>query len=273
MRTSTAFRQLAALAAGAWREAAGLLFPADCACCGAEDTALCAGCGQALRAAAAKPFRAEAAAPVLVEPDGRVLLAAVAAGHYRAELARAVLAYKNHGRGDLAPVLAGCLAGALAAALGPGDAGGILLVPVPASGRSFRRRGFDPVLDLLRELARTDGLPRGCRVQPVLRHRARRPFAGRAQKGLGRARRRLNVRGTLRVRASWTQRLAGVPCVVVDDVLTTGATAAEAARALRQAGAAVAGAVVLAAAGAPPGPGTQGQARASREGAGGGGKI
>ena len=69
------------------------------------------------------------------------------------------------------------------------------------------------------------------------------------QKGLGRGDRAQRVRGSMRVRRGLfaPARVDGRPCIIVDDVLTTGATLAEAARALRAAGALVRGAVVLAA--------------------------
>jgi orotate phosphoribosyltransferase len=73
------------------------------------------------------------------------------------------------------------------------------------------------------------------------------PLAG-SQKGLGRGARSQRVRGSVRVRRGpGAPQLRGQPCIIVDDVLTTGATVAEAARALRLAGAVVQGAVVLAA--------------------------
>lgn len=68
------------------------------------------------------------------------------------------------------------------------------------------------------------------------------------QKGLGRGDRARRVRGSMRVRRGpFAPKVNGRPCIIVDDVLTTGATVAEAARALRAAGAVVRGAVVVAA--------------------------
>jgi predicted amidophosphoribosyltransferase len=79
-------------------------------------------------------------------------------------------------------------------------------------------------------------------------------WASGSQKSLGRAKRRGNVAGTLAIRRGHAGRLRGRTCLIVDDVLTTGATIAEMARVLRSAGAHVAGAVVVAATQAPSAP-------------------
>ncbi len=210
-------------------------------------------------------------------------LPVLAAGRYAGSLARVLLAYKNHGHTDLAVVLRPMLAGALHQAVNmavnmsvhqgvdppvatggrprtPGS--GMVLVPVPATGRSQRRRGYNPLGLLLAGLQSGHLLPAGTTVEPLLsltRRRWRellRPAAlaaaaasGRSQKGLGRSGRRRNVYGTMT--AAGKGPLAGIRCLVIDDVLTTGATIAEATRALRAAGARVEGAVVLAATAAP----------------------
>ncbi|WP_427018648.1 ComF family protein [Pseudarthrobacter sp. P1] len=242
--------------AAAWREALVLVFPCECLVCGLEDTALCPECSRGLRAITAHPFDAAAGAPALVDVSGTVLLPAVAAGVYRGPLAQAILAFKNHGRTGLGPVLAACLGRAVGAVLeGTGGrelAEGFLLVPVPTSGAGFRRRGYDPVAELLRILRWRRALPAGVRVAAALSLRAKPPWRRHSQKGLGRAARRRNIRHSMRVRRP--ARVVGRRVVVVDDVLTTGATVAEAARALRAAGAVVEGVVVLAAA-RPPAPG------------------
>jgi predicted amidophosphoribosyltransferase len=100
------------------------------------------------------------------------------------------------------------------------------VVPVPQHARRLRARGFDPVALLAREVARTAGV----RFAPRALLRVR---DGPSQTGLDRAARRRNVAGAYRA----ARPLSG--CVaLVDDVTTTGATLAEAARALRRAGSA-----------------------------------
>jgi len=240
-------------AASAAAELLALAAPVGCVCCGAEDLVLCGPCARQVRLLTRTPFRAEAQAPALMDMDGSVLLPVVAAGAYRGELAQAVLSFKRHGQAQLGRVLARALDGALSAAAA--DPAGVWLVPVPTSNSAFRRRGFSPVHLLLRRLgcARLPRAPKraGPRTVDALRKSRglRRPasLAG-GQKGLGRGARSQQVRGSMRLRAGVrAPELCGQPVIIIDDVLTTGSTLAEAARVLRQAGAMVQGAVVLAA--------------------------
>jgi predicted amidophosphoribosyltransferase len=104
-----------------------------------------------------------------------------------------------------------------------------VVVPVPSSRAAFRRRGY-AVTDLLAR--RAGATPRRLLVPGR---------AGLDQRGLGRQERARNVGGTLRAR-----RAEGMRVVVVDDVVTTGATLDEAVRVLRRAGADVVGAAAVA---------------------------
>lgn len=264
--------RVAERAASAAGELLALAVPVECVCCGAEDRTLCAACAHQVRLLTRRPFRAEGRAPALVDMDGSVLLPVVAAGAYRGELAQALLSFKRHGQRQLAEELAKALSRAVSAAAGP--AAEVLLVPVPTSGTAFRRRGFSPVHLLLARARRSPALE-GAAVADVLRkirpapidppnrpgtpHGRQRTAAGwpgwpggpgwaGGQKGLGRAARARRVRGSMRIKGGTRPAaLTGRACIVVDDVLTTGATLAEAARALRAAGGVVRGAVVLAA--------------------------
>lgn len=261
--------RLADAVAAAATELLTLVLPAECACCGAEDRVLCPACGRRLRQLTRRPFRAEARASALMDMDGSVLLPVVAAGVYRAELAQALLSFKKHGQRAVAEDLARCLGAALVAA---GPPPGTLLVPVPTTSAAFRSRGFSPVHLVLSRATARGRLPPGTETADVLRKT--RSLAtvwdgatrkgGTAQKGLDRAGRTRRLRGSMRIRRGMTRpALAGRPCILVDDVLTTGATLAEAARVLRSAGADVRGAVVLAATRPPSSyvsePGTRGR--------------
>ncbi|MFD5276776.1 ComF family protein [Pseudarthrobacter sp. NPDC058362] len=240
-------------AAGACADLLALAVPVDCVACGAEDHTLCVPCQRRLRLLTRQPFRAESGAPALMDVDGAVLLPVVAAGVYREELAQSLLSFKRHGQHQLRECLARALAGAVQAAV-PHDAGGTALVPVPTSTAAYLSRGFSPVHLLLAAAGRQ--LP-GMVVANVLAKsrtaagwppRPLRGLSGGGQKGLGRGARASRVRGSMRVRRAG---VAGLRCIIVDDVLTTGATLSEAARALHAGGAKVSGAVVLAAARPP----------------------
>lgn len=192
-----------------------LVLPDDCCGCGAVGPTLCARCRGAL---VAEPFRRTAAGvPV------------VSALVYDGVVRDVVVAVKNEGRTAAARPLATALRQAVGVAAG--DREGLLLVPMPTTRRSAVERGYDP----LRLLLRRAGLPR----HDVLRL-VRRPGD---QLRLGREARFANVDRGMAAR----RRLDGVRVLLVDDVVTTGATLGEAARAVREAGGAVAGAATLAA--------------------------
>ncbi len=113
-----------------------------------------------------------------------------------------------------------------AGARAPGPAPS-LVVPVPLHPRRLRARGFNPAAVLARALARRTGAP----CAPAALRRVR---DTPSQTGLDRRQRRRNVRGAFRTRPG-VGRLETV--WLVDDVVTTGSTLTEAARALRRAGA------------------------------------
>ena len=118
-----------------------------------------------------------------------------------------------------------------------------MLVPVPSARRAVRRRGHDPVLRSARRAAATlrRSGQRGA-VVPALRHRRR--VADQA--GLGRRQREQNLRGSLACTRSVVRIVDGGCVLIVDDIVTTGATLRESARALVAAGVRPCGAVVVA---------------------------
>ncbi|ROS53064.1 phosphoribosyltransferase family protein [Frigoribacterium sp. PhB24] len=163
---------------------------------------------------------------------------------YEFEVRGVVLAFKNGGRVRLAETLAPALAAALESCAGHAaegasvvegcsDVGSLLVVPVPASRRGRRRRGYDPVEVVLRRL----GLLVGRRVLVATAR------AGLGQKGRDRQQRLRGREGSLRA----VRDLRGSLVVLVDDVVTTGATLQEARRAVTARGAIVVGAACLAA--------------------------
>ncbi|MGW1791615.1 ComF family protein [Streptomyces tubercidicus] len=221
---------------GVWRELAGLVLPVDCAGCGRPRTELCPACRRVLT----RDGRGARRVRPWPEPGG---LPRVWAGAPYADETRAVLlAHKERGALRLAGPLGAVLAGAVRG-LRTGD-GRLLLVPVPSARRAVAGRGHDPVrriaLAAAGELRRAG---RGARVLAVLRQRR----AVADQAGLSARQRLANVAGALEVRAAAGRLLTAQPAVLVDDLVTTGATLAEAARAVTAAGGRVAGAAVVAA--------------------------
>lgn len=224
---------------GALRALADLALPIGCAGCGRPDRALCPLCAADLEACL-WPDGPRAVRP---RPAPAHLPPVHSSGRYAGSLAAVVAAYKDDGRRDCARVLGDLLARSLDAAvagspdvlavLGRGD-GPLLVVPVPSSGAARRRRGDAPLVTLAERALHGFG-PREAVLADALAPRRR--VADQA--GLGARARAVNLEHALGVRTRWEPVVDGAPCVVVDDVLTTGATLVEAGRALRAAGAAV----------------------------------
>lgn len=196
----------------------GLFLPVDCVGCGRADRALCTVCRSTLAAA---PRRVRLVAGVRLD----------AAFEYTGLVRTMLLELKLRGRVDLAGPLGARFGGLVRAALA--DAGpGAVLLRVPPSRRGARRRGFDPVV-----LLAARGGVRRSRALTRVRERGRSPSAGGRAAGHGGQKERSAVErvaatvGTLSVTG-----VSGRAVVVVDDVVTTGVTMAEAVRAVRAAG-------------------------------------
>ena len=215
-------------------ELLALVFPPACAACAAFlelEATFCALCTLATEPVpvpgcrrSAEPVEQAGACPRCLRAPPPFQSAHAAFVH-TGPLARAIHRFKYEGHSELALPLARALStesrGWLAA-VGPHAA----LVPVPLHRGRLLRRGYDQAALLTRALSRTTGLP----LRPTLLRRVR---ATRRQVGLTEAERTENLHGAF----ATCGPIPPGPVVLVDDVLTTGATARAASAALREAGA------------------------------------
>jgi predicted amidophosphoribosyltransferase len=216
-----------------------ILFPLRCAGCDAEGEAFCARCTRAIDPSVDGPFEVHRTATANGPP-------VYAIADYRGAARAAVLAYKERGRRDLAVPLARMLACVVPWLPGARSAedGTWWLVPAPSKASAARRRGGPHMLRLARAVAAVlaeNGHPAA--VAPALRL----TIGTRDSVGLDRDARAANLAGRLRFVPSGTPP-SQAPVVLLDDVVTTGATAAACVRALTTAGIVVSAVLALTAA-------------------------
>ncbi|WP_404379698.1 double zinc ribbon domain-containing protein [Caenispirillum salinarum] len=147
-----------------------------------------------------------------------------------------ILRFKHADRTDSAPAFARWMMRAARPLVEDAD----LIAPVPLHRGRLMKRRYNQAALLARQLDRLGGVPAG-RFAPNLLLRARKTPP---QEGMGRAARRRNVRSAFVL--SDPDSVGGRVVLLVDDVMTTGATVGECARVLRQAGAAAVDVVTLA---------------------------
>lgn len=232
-----------------------LVLPVECAGCGAPGVSWCAECAASLRGV-----------PVPVRPRVRPGVPVWSTGAFAGARRGAVIAMKEHGRRDAVMPLAGAVAQLVMqlreeGEIDPPELSPMVLVPAPSRTSAARRRGGDPVWRIARCAARMLASSAPPAVTPDSAARMLRLRAGvRDSVGLGAGERQRNLAGRVAVRRGGTQAgrrvrtvgpagPGGVPraptVVLVDDVVTTGATVSESVRVLGEAGIPVRAALAL----------------------------
>jgi ComF family protein len=227
------------LAAG--RLGVGLLdlaYPPTCLACGAptaRHAALCAQCFVAQRPIT-RPFCPRLGLPFERDPGPGAMSTAAMVEPPPFRSARAALVYNDMARKIVArmkygdhPELARYCARLMHAAGAEFWADAPVLVPVPMHRARLWRRHFNQALEIARELSRITG-------RPVETGLVRRDRPTRAQVGLSGRGRRRNLQGAFVADKAVSERLGGRPVLLIDDVVTTGATARAVTLALNRVG-------------------------------------
>ncbi|MDQ2637974.1 MAG: ComF family protein [Actinomycetota bacterium] len=204
-----------------------LMLPLQCGGCGAPSTWWCDACAGALQVRTDQPH--------VITPRLDPGVPVFSLGRYAGARREAIVAIKEHGRADLIAPLAAALRTGLVRLLTWGAVDTpVNVVPAPTRRWAARRRGGDPVTRMAK--AASARLP-GVTVTGALRTRA---FVVDSV-GLSSADRERNIAGRVKAVRAVTGEV-----LLVDDIVTTGATACESVRVLQAAGARVAAVLAIA---------------------------
>jgi ComF family protein len=243
MDAKTPARSIVGHLRGAWRQAAkfalDIALPTQCVACRepVDGEGVCAECWAKL-SFIAKPYCPRLGIPFVYDPGPELLSMEAIANPPAYRRARAAVRYddvartlvhalKYQDRTDLAPTMGRWMARAGRELLDEAD----VLVPVPLHWRRAWGRRYNQSGALTREIGRQSGVK-------VATEALRRVRPTEQQIGLSRAQRAANVQGAFKVAPDRTADIQGRRVVLVDDVLTSGATTDACARALLRAKAA-----------------------------------
>jgi ComF family protein len=197
----------------ALKELIDLVVPSRCAICDRAGADLCEACNEELE--------------LRVREEVRNQIRMISVADYDEKVSKLLVAFKDKSQSSLSRVLAKSLSIAIDHL--PKLSELVYLVPAPSRSENFALRGYVPGLLIVQQLVRL--APSQFATLDCLRFLR----SVRDQVGLDSSQRQQNLRGAMMV----NQPVAGRVCVVVDDVITTGATTTEAHRALSLAGAIV----------------------------------
>ncbi|MGV9797954.1 ComF family protein [Mycobacterium sp. NPDC003449] len=204
-----------------------LILPLECGGCGAPSTRWCPGCARELTVREDEPH--------VVSPRTDPGVPVFALGRYAGPRRRAIVAAKEKGRADLTAPLGAALSDGLDRLLTWGVlTTPVTIVPAPTRRIAARRRGGDPVT---RMASVAVAGRHGIGLVQALRMRA----LARDSVGLSGTARQRNIAGRVRLIGAVAHE-----AVLVDDIVTTGATATESVRVLRCAGVRVAAVLAIA---------------------------